>query len=289
MPLPFRLLAVDIDGTLLNSEFKISARDLAALQHVHSLGIEVVVCTGRRHTFAMPIVRQLGFDLWLCSSNGAITRSTRGENFHSDLLPAAVAEEVVRHMAAFRDGTVITFDMEERGALVFEESKEIYKHAPMWVEKNQPYIERVVPLEDCLRRGRDPIQAMICGSVDRINVAEALLTECSARRLIHRMKTEYADRNFSMFDIVNAGCSKGHALERLSAARKIPAAEVMAIGDNYNDLEMLEFAGLPVVMANSSTGMFDRGWHMTRSNNESGVASAIEHFLGASLPVAPAV
>ncbi len=73
-----RLLATDIDGTLLNSQFQISERDLAALRRAHAAGIEVVLVTGRRHNFALPIAQQLGFDLWLISSNGAVSRSLNG-------------------------------------------------------------------------------------------------------------------------------------------------------------------------------------------------------------------
>src|SRR5437868_7008295 len=105
---PIRLLAVDIDGTLLNPEFQISAADLAALNRARSQGVEVVVVTGRRHTFALPIVQQLGFDLWIISSNGAVTRSMQGETFHRDLLPAATCRELCRVMRDFRGNTVLT-------------------------------------------------------------------------------------------------------------------------------------------------------------------------------------
>ena len=74
---PIRLLAADIDGTLLNPEFQISEVDMAALRRAHQEGVEVILVTGRRHKFALPIAQQLGFDLWLISSNGAITRSLR--------------------------------------------------------------------------------------------------------------------------------------------------------------------------------------------------------------------
>jgi HAD superfamily hydrolase (TIGR01484 family) len=82
-----RLIAIDIDGTLLNPEFKISETDLATLRRAHAQGVEIILVTGRRHAFALPIAQQLGFDLWLISSNGAITRSLAGETFHRDLLP----------------------------------------------------------------------------------------------------------------------------------------------------------------------------------------------------------
>jgi HAD superfamily hydrolase (TIGR01484 family) len=70
-------LASDIDGTLLNPQFQISEDDLNALRRAHAAGIEIVLVTGRRHTFALPIAQQLGFDLWLISSNGAVRSAER--------------------------------------------------------------------------------------------------------------------------------------------------------------------------------------------------------------------
>src|ERR1700692_1780803 len=105
-----RLLATDIDGTLLNPQFQVSEGDLEALRRAHASGIEVVLVTGRRHTFALPIAQQLGFDLWLISSNGAVTRSLAGETFHRDLLPAPTCRELVGAMQEFRGQTVLTFD-----------------------------------------------------------------------------------------------------------------------------------------------------------------------------------
>src|SRR5579862_6295986 len=107
---PIRLLAADIDGTILNPQFQISPADLAALRRAHDEGVEVVLVTGRRHTFALPIAQQLGFDLWLISSNGAITRSLGGETFHRDLLPADTCRKLCVSMQEFRGNTVLTYD-----------------------------------------------------------------------------------------------------------------------------------------------------------------------------------
>ncbi len=104
---PIRLLASDIDGTLLNPQFQISDDDLAALRRAHAAGIEVVLVTGRRHTFALPIAKQLGFDLWLISSNGAVTRSLAGETFHRDLMPRETCRELCGTMQDFRGNTVL--------------------------------------------------------------------------------------------------------------------------------------------------------------------------------------
>jgi HAD superfamily hydrolase (TIGR01484 family) len=94
---PIRLIAIDIDGTLLDSKVEISPANLNALRRAHEAGIEIVLGTGRRHKFALPIAESLGFDLWLISSNGAVTRSTRGELFHQDLLPRTTAFKLCQH------------------------------------------------------------------------------------------------------------------------------------------------------------------------------------------------
>ena len=114
-----RLIAIDIDGTLLNPQFQISETDLSTLRRAHPMGIEVILVTGRRHNFALPIAQQLGFDLWLISSNGAITRSLSGETFHRDLLPVATCRDLVNVMQEFRGQTVLTFDRRP-GTIVIE-------------------------------------------------------------------------------------------------------------------------------------------------------------------------
>ncbi|MCU1287363.1 MAG: hypothetical protein JWO13_3713 [Acidobacteriales bacterium] len=281
MKLPFRLLAIDIDGTLLNSQFAISATDLAALRRVHEIGIELLLCTGRRHTFAMPISRQLGFDNWLCSSNGAVTRSSTGESFHRELLPADVARQFCEHMKEFRGGTVLTFDKETKGALVVERTDELAESVARWLETNAAFIDHVVPIENCLTT--DPLQAMICGTIERMQHVEKVLATFPLLSELTVLKTQYDYRDLCLLDFLRRDCSKGHALERWANHRGIPASEIMAIGDNYNDVEMLELAGYPVIMANASADLKQNGWMETSSNDESGVAAALEQVLGSAL------
>lgn len=271
---PVRLLAIDIDGTLLNSSFEIAERDLAALRRAHGRGVEIILCTGRRHTFALPIAQRLGFDLWLCSSNGAVTRSLSGETFHRDLLPAETAREVCAHLEEFRGSTVLTFDKPEKGALVVERTDAMPESVGRWLEKNAPYIEVVKPIEDALTA--DPVQAMVCGTVERMQEAAAVLDRFGELEKITVLKTEYVHRNLSMLDMLNKECSKGHAVERWSTHRGIPREQVMAIGDNFNDVEMLEWAGIPVIMGNACEELRANGWMVTGSNDECGVAAALE-------------
>jgi len=275
--LPIRLLAVDIDGTLLNPEFQISAADLASLQRANALGIEVVLVTGRRHTFAMPIARLLGFDLWLISSNGAITRSFTGETFHRDLLPADTCRALCQAMKEFRGSTVLTFDKESKGAIVLERMDELTASIKRWLEKNMEYIDFVIPVESALVT--DPVQAMFCGPIPRMQQALAQMANSGLKGQITVLRTEYPIRDLSIVDVLNQGCSKGHALERWANYRGIPRSQVMAVGDNYNDIEMLAFAGHPFIMGNASEELRGRGWNVTLPNDQSGISAALEQVL----------
>jgi Cof subfamily protein (haloacid dehalogenase superfamily) len=274
---PIRLLAVDIDGTLLNPQFQISEADLAALRRAHEEGIEVVVVTGRRHTFALPIVQQLGFDLWLISSNGAITRSLTGETYHRDLLPAETCRRLCAAMQEFRGNTVLTFDKEVKGAIVLEHMQDLTASIQRWLEKNLQYIDFVVPIEESLTT--DPVQAMFCGPLARMHEALAALATGGLEKETTALRTEYPIRDLSIVDVLNKGCSKGHALERWAKHRAIPREQVMAIGDNYNDVEMLAFAGAPFIMGNAVEELRRPGWTVTLPNDQNGVAAAIEQVL----------
>ncbi len=276
--MPVRLIAIDIDGTLLDSNFQVSERNLAMLSRAHSLGVEILLATGRRHAFALPVAQALGFDTTLISSNGAVTKASDGTLFHRDPLPLAAALELITHMSEFRRNLVITFDGEEQGSLLLETLDELNASIQRWIAKNLAYIRVVHPIESGMTT--DPIQAMFCGTVARMMSAQnhlkknrALLTRITA------LKTQYDERDLCIVDILNKGCTKGAALKRWAAFKGYKPAEVMAIGDNYNDIEMLEFAGHAYIMGNASEELRDRGWNTTLNNNEHGVANAVEAAL----------
>jgi Cof subfamily protein (haloacid dehalogenase superfamily) len=272
-----RLLATDIDGTLLNPQFQISEGDLEALRRAHASGIEIVLVTGRRHTFALPIAQQIGFDLWLISSNGAVTRSLSGETFHRDLMPAQTCRQLCQAMQEFRGNTVLTFDKEVKGAIVLERLDEVGLSIRRWLEKNMEYIEFVVPIERALVT--DPVQSMFCGTMARMRLALQSLEGAGLEGKVTVLRTEYPARDLSMIDVLNAGCSKGHALERWAKHRGYHRDEVMAVGDNHNDVEMLEFAGHPVIMGNACEELRARGWRVTLGNEACGIAAALEEVI----------
>jgi hypothetical protein len=124
---------------------------------------------------------------------------------------------------------------------------------------------------------------MICGTVAEMVAAEKELLQSEVAGQIAMHRTEYPARNLSILDLLPPGCSKGAALDSLAQIRGLKRSQIMAIGDNLNDLEMLEYAGRAVVMANASDEVralaLRRGWELTASNDEDGVALAIEEVL----------
>ena len=273
-----RLLAVDIDGTLLDPQFKITPENLAALQAAHAAGIEILLATGRRHDYALPVAHELGVPCWLVSSNGALIRSSAGQTFYFDRLPAATAAKLICHMDAFRPNAVLTFDRQGNNALVLERFEELNQSISRWIQVNAQSIQYVSPLQKALTE--DPIQAMFCGRVVRMEEAQKRLAEADFLDEISILKTQYDHRDLCILDILNRGCSKGHALRRWAEEHGIPRDQIMAIGDNFNDLEMLEFAGLAFVMGNASQELKQSGWRVTASNAENGVAQALQEVLG---------
>jgi len=284
---PIRLLALDIDGTLTDLNFQVSARNIAALRAAHAAGIEIMLATGRRHDYALPIAQQLGFPIWLISSNGALIRSSAGETFFTDRLSARTAAELIQYMDEFRCHAVLTFDraanVPGNDSLVLESADELNKTVSRWLEVNRPYIKFVSPLEDALTE--DPLQAMYCGRVALMERLQQRLSQAVFLEKITVLKTQYDHRDLCILDILNRECSKGHALRRWAEQRGIPREQVMAIGDNHNDLEMLEFAGVAVVMENASHELKQNGWRVTGSNEESGVAQAMEQILGLAFSI----
>jgi Cof subfamily protein (haloacid dehalogenase superfamily) len=279
-----RLIAVDIDGTLTDPDYKISVRNYEALRQAHRAGIEIVLATGRRHDYAMPVARELGFPIWLISSNGALVRSSEGETDFTDRLPTSSALKLIRHMDDYRGNAVLTFDRppQSNDSLVLERVDELNQSISRWMDSNRPYIKIVSPLEDAL--AEDPLQAMYCGSVARMICAQQRLSEADFGDELTLLRTQYDHRDLCILDVLTRDCSKGHALRRHAEKHAILPDEIMAIGDNYNDLEMLDYAAVPVVMANADSGLKQRGFHVTGSNSENGVALAIEKLFGAGFP-----
>jgi hydroxymethylpyrimidine pyrophosphatase-like HAD family hydrolase len=142
----------------------------------------------------------------------------------------------------------------------------------------------VQPIENALAEGEAgmPIQAMLCGGMHRMLQAEALLASAHDDRLAF-YRTEYPARDLCIVDILPHGCSKGSGLRQLLQRAGLTKDSLMSLGDNWNDLPMLELARWPVLMGNAPTALQnlarERGWPVGETHDKDAVAQAVTaHF-----------
>jgi hypothetical protein len=280
--MPIRLIAIDIDGTLLDSRWQLPAANRDAILAAVARGIEVALVTGRRFDFAMPIANQIPCPLTMIVNNGALIKSKDGATHLRNLLPRATAHRVLLDTLPWRAGAAVVFDRQRENQVVWEFMDWDDPGRRSYFERNREYLAQVAPLESCLTE--DPIQVMFTGPVVPMRELAAHLPQLPYAAEFALALTEYEDRNFSLVDVVQPGCSKGAALAAWTGRQGFSRDDVMAIGDNLNDREMLEFAGTPVVMANAVPALKSNGWHLTASHDSAGVAAAIQRFVFSSAP-----
>jgi Cof subfamily protein (haloacid dehalogenase superfamily) len=282
---PVRLVAIDMDGTLLRSfSTSLSVRNANALLSAQEAGIVVAIATGRRVAYTAPLLDRLGLraDTPLVTSNGAVVRTLSGELIDRCQMDSRVARGICGLLKSY-GVMVFTFDRPGRGELVTENLEQASGRIALWVEANRNAIEIVNPLETALLDGQDPIQGMVAGSIQKMREAEAALKASEWANECESVRTEYPARDLSILDLLPAGISKASALKGLAARMGIDRKEVMAIGDNWNDQGMLEWAGQAVLMGNASVELRTlaklNGWKQAPSNDQDGVAVVLERML----------
>jgi hypothetical protein len=272
-----RMVALDLDGTLLNSHSEVSPANARALAKAVERGVHVVVITGRRYHSARKFLEQIPCPVTLVTSNGARITSSAGEVLHRNYLPASVARQALRQTREFRPFAAALFDRPDRGQITMQEGAA--PEGPLgWYQVTSGELLLMVPdLEAHL--AEQPIQVLFGGPPAIIEKIEPLLRKADLAGRIHLSWTKYPERNVVLLDVMNRGCTKGAALKWWADRHGLAPDEVMAIGDNFNDHEMLTFAGHPVVMANRTPGFGTEGWKSTLSNDEDGVAHALESYV----------
>jgi Cof subfamily protein (haloacid dehalogenase superfamily) len=274
--MPVRLIALDIDGTLLNSRWQVSAANQAAIAEATRRGIEVALVTGRRYDFALPVAQSIAAPLTMIVNNGALIRSNDGHTHLRHLLPQVVARNVLQLTQSWREAAAVVFDRPSAEQVMIERFNPDDSLRAGYYSRNKEFIAFATPLETCLTE--DPIQVMFSGNVAPVRAIESTLRAAPFAGEFTLAVTIYAKKDFAMIDVIKPNCSKGSSLAEWAAQQGISREEILAIGDNHNDLEMLNFAGIPVVMANAVEELKHFGWHQTRSNDDDGVAAAIELF-----------
>lgn len=282
---PVRLVAIDMDGTLLpDFSTVVSERNQRALREAQQAGIVVAIATGRRQAFTAPLLLDVGLraDTPMITSNGAVTRSFSGDRIDFKLLNPALARGlcgVLRGLGML----VFTLDKSTPPDLIVEDMAVAKGRLAKWVEANRHAIVEVNPIENALGDDVDLIQGMAAGTIAEMIEAEERLRLCSFADAFECVRTAYPGSDLSILDLLPRGVSKSSALARLAERLGIPQSETMAIGDNWNDETMLDWAGTGVLMGNATEDLRalapERGWLVGPKNTQDGVAVMLEHAI----------
>jgi 5-amino-6-(5-phospho-D-ribitylamino)uracil phosphatase len=255
----------------------VSAENAAAIAEACARGIDIVIVTGRRFDFARPAVDPLDCDFHMIVSNGALIKSKSGVTIQRHLLPAATAGRVLDATTGFRSGLSVIFDRPREKQIILEHVDWDHPVRGPYLRRNREFIAEISPLAAALN-GDDPVQVGYAGSCASARALMHLLESLPFANEFALALTEYLVRDLSILDILAPTVSKGASLTEWAGRRAVPRQNLMAIGDNYNDREMLAAAGLAVVMGNAVPELKALGYPVTGTNNESGVAAAIRKY-----------
>ncbi len=275
--MPIKLLALDIDGTLLNRKSEVTPRVREALNAAQSQGVDIALVTGRRFSSARPVVQELELSIPLISHNGALTKNiTTLETIHYHPFENATAREVIQLGRDFKADIICCDDPDGLGVMVMEGFSPENRALEMYLKKYWDSVREVDDLLDYLQH--DPIQIMFSGRCDHMDEFCAVLESTIGDRA-RVFQTRYRKFDLTIVDVISPSASKGDAVAAIAALHNIQQSEIMAVGDNHNDLPMLRYAGVGVVMGNAEDEIKQLGFEITASNEEDGVAVAIEKFI----------
>ena len=276
---PYRLLALDIDGTLLRTDKTLSPRTRAAVDAARARGVHVVLVTGRRYPSARKVAEDIGGDVPLVLHNGALildVRAAAATVLRCRPLPRALALEAAAVGRRHGADPVVHCGQRGEGRLLVGEGPRSNTLLAYYLDRSHPDVTVCVAFEQELTE--DPLQVMFGG---RMEDMAALLPELRAA-LDTRVKVErtvYPAQGVGLLDVLERSVGKAEALGFLQERWNLAAEETLAIGDNWNDIEMLEQAGLGLVMGNADPELRARGLPVLPTSDDDGVAVAIEQYV----------
>lgn len=259
-----KLIAIDLDDTLLHNDLTISERARTAIRKAVAKGVHVTLATGRMYRSALPFALDLQLNLPLITYQGALVKYADGREVYHRPIPVQTARELVQFLLPYGYHVNIYIDDE------------------LYMEKNSPEGQRYVAiarvpinmvenLPDALIKEPSKI-VVIADSLDLDQLA------LDARRFfgssLHLTKSKP-----TFLEFAHVKATKGLALAHLASSLGISAGSVMAIGDSPNDLDMIEYAGWGVAMENAVPEVKEKARYVTRSNDDDGVAEAIEKLV----------
>jgi Cof subfamily protein (haloacid dehalogenase superfamily) len=273
-----RLLAIDLDGTLLDSQHRLPSRSRAALHAAHESGLRIVVCTGRSFTETRPILDEIGLDLDAAVSVGGalLTDVATGETLDCTPIVPAVAREAAEWFLRYdyavmwlRDASTAGFD----GYLI--DAAQRHPAIDRWLEMTPCRMRVVETLPD---DGEPPLRITV---VDDIEVLDGVSAEFQ-RAFDGRMTSNVIrvpTYGFTVLEAFDAAVDKWYGIEKLCRRWNIAPRRTVAVGDDVNDLPMIQRAGWGVAVANAKPTVRAAATRIIASNDDCGVADLITQLL----------
>jgi len=269
-----KLLCVDMDGTLLNTRGEISKRNIDTIKKVHEKGVKVTICTGRIFTSARYFADLIGIKVPIIATNGSYIREKdRDEIIYKAVLGKRKCEEVLRVLRKYE-----IYPHFNTPDTVFTEkiiyTSQNYTNMNKSLPKNRQIDIQVVEDWDLVfNKYEDEILKCICidEDIEKIKAAK--------KELKSNEELEVVSSRMDNFEVMNKGVSKGRAVEVLAGFYNIKQEEIMCIGDNENDISMIKYAGMGVAMGNAEEFVKDIADYVTTTNDDDGVAKAIDKLI----------
>ncbi|HEX8288823.1 MAG TPA: Cof-type HAD-IIB family hydrolase [Pyrinomonadaceae bacterium] len=282
-----KLLALDLDGTLLNSKGVISEANKQAIKKAEERGVLVTIATGRRFRDARPVGLELELNAPLITHNGALLKYAQNlETVAASIISNETVREVLRVGREFGADALLSADPRGKGTLLYDTVSEdniplqkyIVWSKTLHGDEAEEAVMHVENLENVLDE-TETVHVSFSGKCEPMTHLEMIL-QSELDSAANVLTTVYPRLDFTLIDILPPDASKGIGLEKLTQIENLSAKNVMVCGDNFNDLHMLEYAGTPVVMGNADQSLLEREeFYTTTSNDENGVAVAIERFI----------
>jgi Cof subfamily protein (haloacid dehalogenase superfamily) len=268
MSLPYKMIVLDLDDTLLNDEHTLSKRNKEALMAAQELGVKVVLASGRPTFGMVSLAKELQLDQYgsyILSYNGSkIIDATSNEELFNSTISSEMAHRL--YDLSRREGVSILSYKDE--SIVIEEPNE---YADIEATITGLPLQIVDQFKESINE--PVVKAMMLAHPDvLVNVEQTMIKEVGEDVSVFRSKPFFLE-----FTALNV--TKGTSLGQLTKKLGIAPEEVIAIGDSYNDITMIEFAGLGVAMGNAPEAIKEIANYVTDTNNHDGVAKVVEDFI----------
>lgn len=271
---PYRLVALDVDGTLLTSDKRITRRSQRVLETLHRRGIRLCLTTGRNLRMARRMATSLGIEVGLVAHNGAVVYE-EGLVVSAATLPQETASETVRRLQ--QEGCLpMLYVLSEGDCRLFYEPSGVSRVVERYLHANGEVSTPVASIEEAISGVVEPLHVVAIEPESRVRFA--LATFSSAGEVRWLTSGGYGDGEHWFLEAISAKASKWEGLKLLAERHGVALEEVVALGDNLNDLDLLEGVGLGIAMGNAPEVVKASARWVTASNDEEGVALALERL-----------